>query len=83
MPCGGGREKESRSVQSTASDRVPFLNSSGMLASSRPSQALQATCDDLLEASVPQTFTGASSSLAVDWTDLESFSRPPPRGTSD
>jgi hypothetical protein len=48
-----------------------------------PSQALQAACDDLLEASVPQTFTGASSSLAVDWTDLESFSRPPPRGTSD
>src|SRR5689334_22844484 len=48
-----------------------------------PSQALQATCDDLLEASVPQTFTDASSSLAVDWTDLESFSRPPPRGTSD
>jgi hypothetical protein len=48
-----------------------------------PSQALQAACDDLLEASVPQTFTDASSSLAVDWTDLESFSRPPPRGTSD
>jgi hypothetical protein len=48
-----------------------------------PSQALQAACDDLLEASVPQAFTGASSSLAVDWTDLESFSRPPPRGTSD
>jgi len=48
-----------------------------------PSQALQAACDDLLEASVPQTFTDASRSLAVDWTDLESFSRPPPRGTSD
>jgi hypothetical protein len=48
-----------------------------------PSQALQAVCDDLLEASLPEEFTGASQSLAVDWTDLESFSRPPPHGTSD
>ena len=30
-----------------------------------------------------QEFKDASTSLAVDWTDLESFSRPPPRGTSD
>jgi hypothetical protein len=43
-----------------------------------PSRALQAACDDLLEASIPQEFTDASTSLAVDWTDLESFSRPPP-----
>jgi hypothetical protein len=43
-----------------------------------PSQALQAVCDDLLEASVPEEFKDASTSLAVDWTDLESFSRPPP-----
>jgi hypothetical protein len=43
-----------------------------------PSRALQAVCDDLLEASVPDQFTGTSMSLAVDWTDLESFSRPPP-----
>ena len=28
-------------------------------------------------------FKDASTSLAVDWTDLESFSRPPPRGGSD
>ena len=48
-----------------------------------PSDRLQRICDDLLEASVPHEFTQASSSLAVDWTDLESFSRPPPRGTSD
>jgi hypothetical protein len=48
-----------------------------------PSPALQAICDDLLEASVPEEFTGTSRSLAVDWTDLDSFSRPPPRGTSD
>ncbi len=43
-----------------------------------PSQALQAVCDDLPEASIPDQFKQASSSLAVDWTDLESFSRPPP-----
>ena len=48
-----------------------------------PSPALQAACGDLLEASVPQAFKDASRSLAVDWTDLESFSRPPPHGTSD
>ena len=44
---------------------------------------LQGVCDDLLEASVPQEFKDASTSLAVDWTDLESFSRPPPHGASE
>ena len=48
-----------------------------------PSRALQAVCDSLLEASIPGQLTDASTSLAVDWTDLESFSRPPPHGTSD
>jgi hypothetical protein len=48
-----------------------------------PSAALQAACDDMLEASIPEEFKDASSSLAVDWTDLESFSRPPPHGTSN
>ena len=43
----------------------------------QPSQALQAVCDSLLEASVPEQFKKASASLAADWTDLESFSRPP------
>ena len=43
-----------------------------------PSAALAGICDDLLEASVPGEFKDASASLAVDWTDLESFSRPPP-----
>ena len=41
-----------------------------------PSDQLQGICDGLLEASIPEEFTGASRSLAVDWTDLESFSRP-------
>jgi hypothetical protein len=48
-----------------------------------PSGPLQRVCDGLLEASVPEEFRDASRSLAVDWTDLESFSRPPPHGTSD
>jgi hypothetical protein len=48
-----------------------------------PSGPLQRACDDLLEASVPAGFKDASASLAVDWTDLESFSRPPPHGTRD
>jgi hypothetical protein len=48
-----------------------------------PSRALQAACDGLLEASIPDQFKHASTSLAVDWTDLDSFSRPPPHRTSD
>jgi hypothetical protein len=49
----------------------------------RPSQALQGACDRLLEASVPEELKDASASLAVDWTDLESFSRPPPARGGD
>jgi hypothetical protein len=41
-----------------------------------PSGPLQGICDGLLEASVPGQLKDASRSLAVDWTDLESFSRP-------
>jgi hypothetical protein len=48
-----------------------------------PSQALAVICDDLLEASIPEEHKHASTALAVDWTDVETFSRPPPRGTSD
>jgi hypothetical protein len=48
-----------------------------------PSQALARICDDLLEASIPGQFKDASTSLAVDWTDVETFSRPPSRGTRD
>ena len=43
-----------------------------------PSGPLQSICDDLLEASVPEEFKRAGTSLAADWTDLGSFSRPPP-----
>jgi hypothetical protein len=48
-----------------------------------PSQILARICDDLLEASIPDQFKRASSALAVDWTDMETFSRPPSRGTRD
>jgi len=43
-----------------------------------PSPELQAACNDLLEAGIPDQLKDASASLAVDWSDLESFSRPPP-----
>jgi hypothetical protein len=42
-----------------------------------PSSVLQGLADALLEASVPAGAAGRSSSLAVDWTDTESFARPP------
>jgi len=42
-----------------------------------PSGPLQRACDDLLEASIAEQFKNGSRSLAVDWTGLESFSRPP------
>ena len=48
-----------------------------------PSDPLQRLCDDLLEASIPDEFKNATSALAVDWTDVETFSRPPSRGSSD
>jgi hypothetical protein len=48
-----------------------------------PSAALQAACDDLLEASIPDQHKNTSTTLAADWTDMETFSRPPPEGTSD
>jgi hypothetical protein len=48
-----------------------------------PSGRLQRICDDLLEASIPDEFKHASTALAVDWTDMETFSRPPSHGTRD
>jgi hypothetical protein len=43
----------------------------------RPAAALSDVLDALLEASVRARDKPRSGSLAVDWTDLESFSRPP------
>jgi hypothetical protein len=47
-----------------------------------PAEILQAACDRLLEASIPAGQT-ASSALAADWTDIESWSRPPRRGSTE
>jgi hypothetical protein len=42
------------------------------------SQDLQKLCGQLLEASIPEQFKDASSSLAVDWTDVEAWARAVP-----
>jgi len=47
-----------------------------------PSLALQSACDHLLEASIPDTHKNASTSLAADWTDVETWSRPPRHRTT-
>ncbi len=48
-----------------------------------PPQTLEAVCDSMLEASVPGQFKDDGiSSLAVDWTDQESFSRPSSAGAA-
>jgi hypothetical protein len=47
-----------------------------------PSQQLHDVLDRLLEASIQALGKPASSSYAVDWTDLESWSRPPPKPRS-
>jgi hypothetical protein len=48
-----------------------------------PSSVLARIGDDLLEASIPGQYKDASTALAVDWTDVESFSRPPRHGTTE
>jgi len=50
--------------------------------SGAPSQDLQAACDQLLEASIPAEHKDTSSALAADWTDAETWSRPPRHGTT-
>jgi hypothetical protein len=47
-----------------------------------PAASLQALCDALLEASIPAAHKNTSSALAADWTDAETWSRPPRHGTS-
>ena len=46
-----------------------------------PSAVLAAVLDDLLEASIPPDHKDTSTALAADWTDVESFSRPPRHGS--
>jgi len=42
-----------------------------------PSETLQGFVDALIEASVPAAYKDATAALAVDWTDVEAFARPP------
>ena len=42
-----------------------------------PSEKLRSVLDALVEASVPEEVASASTSLAVDWSDQETFARPP------
>ena len=48
-----------------------------------PSPELAAACDGLLEASIPARHKNASAALSADWTDVESWSRPPRHGSSE
>jgi hypothetical protein len=48
-----------------------------------PSEALSEVLDRLLEASVQVCGEPASDSYAVDWTDHETWSRPPPKNHAD
>jgi hypothetical protein len=47
-----------------------------------PSQDLQQLCDQLTEASIPAQLKDASTSLAVDWTDVEAWARPVPHDSA-
>ena len=44
-----------------------------------PSPSLDATLDALPEASIPPGHNDTTRALAIDWTDLETFSCPPPQ----
>jgi hypothetical protein len=48
-----------------------------------PCPLLTRICDDLLEASIPDGHKNTTTALAVDWSDLETFSRPPPARGGD
>ncbi|MHB8497736.1 MAG: hypothetical protein ACYDES_07030 [Acidimicrobiales bacterium] len=45
-----------------------------------PSKTLVSVVGDLLEASIPEIYKDASTSLAVDWTDVETFASPVAKG---
>jgi len=48
-----------------------------------PSDVLQTACDQLLEASIPAVHKNSSPALAADWTDVETWSRPPRHGSTE
>ena len=47
-----------------------------------PSAGLQKLCDQLLEASIPPQLKDTSSSLALDWTDVEAWARAVPQASA-
>ena len=47
-----------------------------------PCEVLAAVCDGMLEASIPARHKNASAALSADWTDTETWSRPPRHGTT-
>jgi hypothetical protein len=63
-----------RQLERTFKVLSKVLESSG----GAPGKALSDLVDSLVAASVPEEYENASSSLAVDWTDQETWSRPPP-----
>jgi hypothetical protein len=48
-----------------------------------PAPLLTRLCDNLLEASIPARHKNTTTALAADWSDQETFSRPPSRGSRD
>jgi hypothetical protein len=48
-----------------------------------PTQDLQAACGKLLETTIPAEHARNSTALAADWTDIESWSRPPRHGSTE
>jgi hypothetical protein len=48
-----------------------------------PADVLASVLDDLLEASIPPEHKDASAALAADWTDAETFARPPRHGSTE
>jgi hypothetical protein len=69
-----------RQVEHTFSVAMQALSKNGP--DGAPSPELAAICDDLLEASIPAQHKDASAALAADWTDVETWSRPPRHGTT-
>ena len=64
-----------RQVERTFSLVVGAL--AGDAADGQPSQRLCGIVDALMEASIPTQHRQATTALAVDWTDLETWARPP------
>jgi hypothetical protein len=72
---GGPHSLTYRQVERTFGLLVDSLESEDR--NGMPSDLLGDFVDDLIEASVPLAYKEATSALAADWTDVESFARPP------